>query len=480
MNNRIELDLTDKQRFLIMLPLMLGSFIAMLNETIINIAFPKLTDSLSVTTGTLQWLVSLYMLIIGILVPVTAFLQKKFSTRALFFSAMFIFTLGTIACGLAQSFPALLVSRIIQGAGAGMTLPIAMNAIMEIYPVERRGTAIGTGLIVVVVAPTFGPSLAGLVLQYLDWHWLFFLILPFAFLAVALGFKNLKNVTVLTNPKIDVLSIFLSTIGFGGLIFGISSAENLGFFNAVVVISLFCGIVGLIVFSLRQLKLKEPLLELRAFRFPMFTLGTVLMFIAFMIPIAVNIILPTYTQVVMGLTPFTAGLALLPGNMLGFFLAPASGRIYDRIGARTPLIVGFAALVIGMCFLARISSSTTLIMLIAMQICITIGINFIFTPTQTNSLNYLPRDYYAHGIAILNTMLQIGAAFGSTVFIGLMGAIQARHLGQIENPTTQQVNSAMISSVDVAFTAALIVVTIGLILSFFIKRREKIGEYSPD
>ncbi len=468
-----ELNLTDKQRTLIMVPLLIGGFIALINETLLNVAFPQLMSTLSVSTNTVQWLATAYMLIIGILVPVVALLLKTFSKKTLYLTAMILFTIGTIFCGFSQSFPVLLISRMVQGAGTGMMIPIMMDTIMEIYPPNKRGVAIGICMMVVVVAPGVGPTLSGIILQYLNWHWLFFLILPFALLAIILGTITLKNVIPLTKPKIDVLSIVLSSIGFGGLIFGICSIETSGFLNVTVLASILCGIGGLVLFTRRQFILEQPMLELRVFRYPMFTLGAVMIFITFMMPFAVNIILPTYMQSVLGMTPMVAGLALLPGSILNGIVAPLSGRLYDKIGARLPVIFGFVVITAAMFFLSHISVSTTLTMIIVFQICMTLGIALIFTPTQTNSFKQLPKEYNAHGIAILSTVQQISAAFGSSLFIGLMGAVQANYLEKFKTPDISQQHAAIIAGVDIAFTAALIIVVIGLILSFFITRCEK-------
>lgn len=461
---------TKKQRFLIMLPLLIGGFISLLNETIFNVAFPQLMSSLSVSMNTIQWLATAYMLIIGISVPVAAFLLKTFSTRKLYLFAMVLFTIGTVCCCFATSFPVLLISRMLQGAGTGMLLPIMMDTIMEIFPPAKRGTAMGICMMVVVAAPGIGSMLSGLILQYLHWHWLFIIILPFSIISLILGAMFLKSYSVLTKPKIDILSILLSTIGFGGLIFGICSIENLGFLNLTVFVSLIFGIIGLFLFSKRQLVLKQPMLEFRTFRYPIFTLGTLILFINFMIPFAVNIILPTYLQSVLGYTSLFAGLMFLPGCIVNIFITPIAGRFFDKIGARPLLFAGFAVLTISMFFLSRVSGATTLIMAIILQSCMTLGIGLIITPAQTSSLNQLPKEYRAHGIAILNTTQQIAGAFGSSLFIGLMGAVQIKQLERIKNPDILQQHAAIISGVDMAFTAALILVVIGLILSFFIKQ----------
>jgi DHA2 family lincomycin resistance protein-like MFS transporter len=475
-NMETEFSLTNKQRSLIMLPLIIGGFIALLNETLLHVAFPQLMATLNVSLNTVQWLATAYMLVVGILVPVVAFLLKTFSTKTLYLTAMILFTIGTICCGLSQSFPMLLIFRMMQGAGTGMLLPIMMNTIMEIYPPARRGAAMGMSMMVIVVAPGLGPTLSGLILQHLDWHWLFFLIVPFALLAIVFGTTSLKNVGVLTKPKIDALSVLLSTIGFGGIIFGICSIENESFFNVTVLVSLLCGIIGLGLFIKRQLALKQPMLEIRTFRYPLFALGVVLIFIISTILFSTNIILPTYIQSGLGMTPFVAGLALLPSGILNGIGAVIVGRLYDKIGPRLLVIPGFAVITVAMFFLARISTSSTLLMIIGFQMCMTLGIVLVFTPAQTNSLNQLPKEYYAHGIAVINTLQQIAAAFGSSLFIGLMGVVQSSHLEEIENPSTLQQHEAIVSGVDTAFTVALVIVAVGLVLSCFIKRK-KVREF---
>ena len=471
MTNEKDFNLTKKQRTLIMIPLLIGGFISLLNETLLNVAFPQLTASLHISTATAQWLATAYMLIIGISVPLVAFLMETFTTKKLYLTAMTMFLLGTIGCGFSQSFFCLLIFRMLQGAGTGMLLPIMMNTVLTIYPPEKRGTAMGTSMIIVIAAPAIGPSLSGAVLGCLSWHWLFFLIIPFAVFAIIIAAINIKNVSTLTKPKIDILSIFLSAIGFGGLIFGISSVESMGFSNIIVIASLVCGIGGLYFFAKRQFSLKQPMLELRTFKFPIFTLGIILTMIAFMIPFSINIILPTYMQNSMKLTPFITGLILMPGSIVSIIFTPLAGRLFDKIGAKLLVTTGFILLAIAMFFFSHITAATTLFMIIALHICVFLGIACISTPIQTNTLNQLPREYHTHGVAVMSTMQQIAAAFGSALFIGLMGAEQTKYLARFKTPDILQQQAAIIYGVNRAFTAALLLVVIALILSFFIKRK---------
>lgn len=469
------MNFTKKQRAMIMIPLLIGTFIALLDETILNVAFAQLGVDLHVSISTIQWLGTAYMLTIGILVPVVAFLLKTFSTKKMFLSAMGLYVIGTIACGFSQSFTVLLIFRIAEAAGAGMLMPIMINTITEIFPPARRGTALGIVMMVVVIAPGIGPTISGLILQSFNWHYLFFITLPFAILVIILGAIGIKNVSELTKPKIDILSIVLSTIGFGGLIFGVCSIENKGFFNVTVEVSLLCATVGLILFSKRQLSLKQPMLELRAFKYPMFTLGTIMIFITFMIPFAINIVLPTYMQDALGQTPFIAGLILLPGCVANGICSPLTGRLYDKIGARPLLTAGFAVLSAAMLFFSHITASTNVLTLIPIHVCMCLGISLIVTATQVNSLNQLPKNFGPSGVAILSTTQQIAAAFGSSIFIGLMGTIQTHNLLGIKKPSISQRHTAITAGVDTAFTIALVVAIIGFILTFFIKRETHKG-----
>lgn len=247
----------------------------------------------------------------------------------------------------------------------------------------------------------------------------------------------------------------------------------MGFFNAIVIICLICGIGGLILFSKLQLILKQPMLEIRTLKYPIFSLGLILTLILYMIPFSINIILPTYFQTSMGLTPFASGVALLPGCVANIILTPISGRLYDKIGIKPLVVTGFAIMAVAMFFLSHISVSTTLSLIVAFYICIFIGFSLICTPLQTNTLNQLPKEYNSHGVAIFNTVQQIASAFGSSLFIGLMGAVQIKYLSNFKNPDISQQHAAIISGVDIAFTAALILVVIALILTFFIKGRKK-------
>ncbi|MFB5661889.1 MFS transporter [Alteribacillus sp. HJP-4] len=330
----------------------------------------------------------------------------------------------------------------------------------------------------IMFAPALGPTLSGLIVDGLTWRWLFFIVIPFAIFSIVFAAIYLKNVSEVTRPKVDVLSILLSTIGFGGIVFGFSSAGESaeGWSSPAVYITLALGFLSLALFVWRQLRVEEPMLDLRAFLSPMFTLTTILLVIMMMSLFSTMIILPLFLQGALALSAYAAGLALLPGGILNGMMSPIAGRLFDRFGPRMLVIPGTAILVFVMWMFTNVSSTTSTITFIVLHSILMIGISLVMMPGQTNGLNQLPRKYYPHGTAILNTLQQVAGAIGVALFISIMSAGQAGYLRGLENPENP-VNQAeaLTAGVQSAFTGGLVFAIAAFILSLFIKK-----SVSPD
>ncbi|MFD0590632.1 MDR family MFS transporter [Paenibacillus sp. GCM10027627] len=467
------MDLSNIKRMPILISLIIGAFFSILNETLLNIAFVDLQKDFGVPYTTIQWLSTSYMLVVGILIPASALLVQWFTTRQMFLGAMILFATGTLVCAIAPEFYVLLIGRVIQALGTGLMLPVMMNTILVLYPPEKRGAAMGTMGLVIMFAPAIGPTLSGLILQTLHWRWLFYLVLPFAVFSIIFAYIFLKNVSTITKPKVDILSILLSTVAFGGIVFGFSSLGegHGGWSSPRVYLSVIAGSIALLLFIWRQLVSKQPILDLRAFKSPMFSYGTVLIIIVMMSLFSTLMLLPILMQQGMGLTAFAAGLVLLPGGILNGFLSPVTGKLFDKFGPRALVIPGAAILVVVMYFFTKITLDTSQSMIILLHCAMSVAMSMIMMPAQTNGLNQLPRHYYPHGSAIMNTLQQVSGALGIAFFVGVMSSGTERYLKSSSDPTAVSERAmALGEGVTSAFQLGLIFAVIALLMSFFIKR----------
>lgn len=468
-------NLGEIKRLPIMISLIIGAFFTILNETLLNIAFPKLMVELNVSASTLQWLATGYMLIVGILVPASALIMQWFTTRQMFLGAMILFSLGTLICGIAPNFIILLVGRLIQAAGTGLMMPVLMNTILVLYPPEKRGAAMGSIGLVMTFAPAIGPTLSGLIMESLHWRWLFFLVLPFAIFSIVFSFIYLKNVSKPTKPKVDIISLLLSTIGFGGFVYGFSGLgegqAGVGWSNPRVYGIVLVSVIALFLFAIRQLRVKEPLLDLRTFKYPMFAMTTILLIIVMMTLFSTLSLLPFLFQGALGLTVFASGLLLLPGSLLNGLMSPLTGKLFDRFGPRALVIPGTGIVVVIMWFFTQVSINTSKMTFLLLHICLMIALSMIMMPAQTNGLNQLPQRFYPHGTAILNTLSQIAGAIGVAFFIGVMTSGQRRFLEQSSNPSSpSQISEGLVAGVGNAFMFGFVLSCIAFVLALFIQR----------
>ena len=328
--------------------LLAATFVVILNETIMTVAIPKLMDDLKIDALAAQWLSTAFMLTMAIVIPITGFLLQRFTTRTMFIAAMSLFSLGTLTAALAPGFAVLVGARVIQASGTAMMLPLLMTTLMTLVPPAKRGRTMGNVSIVISVAPAIGPTISGFILNYLAWRWIFLIVLPIALVMLLIGMRFVENVTETQKVRIDVLSVILSALGFGGLVYGLSlSGESGGATGAsagpALWISLAIGVVGLASFIVRQLILQRSdraLLDLRTFRSPVFTVSIVLMAISTAAMFGVIIVLPLYLQHVLHLDTLSTGLLLLPGGLVMGLAAPFVGRLYDRFGPRVLVVPG--------------------------------------------------------------------------------------------------------------------------------------------
>ncbi len=450
----------------IMAALLVAGFVGLFSETALNIALGDLSQVFNIDATTVQWLATGYFLTLGILVPVTGILMQKFTTRQMFMTAISLSIIGTILAAVAPVFSVLLIGRIIQAAGLAITLPLTQNVIFTIFPPNKRGAAMGVMGLVMLAGPTLGPTLAGLIIDTLTWNWIFWVTIPFLLLSLFLGVVYLRNVNELRKVSIDVFSVILSTIGFGGIVYGFSVAGDLGWTSPTVLGSIIIGIMALFLFSIRQTKMESPMLNLTAFKYPLFVLGIFMSFITFFNMLSMLVILPMYMQLALLATAFATGLMLLPGSLLNCILAPIIGRLFDKYGAKAIITPGTILVAIGYALYSQFGADTALWMIVVTHIVMMLGIGMVLASVQTNTLNSLPKQYYPDGIALTQTVQQVAGAIGISVMISILSAKQSSYLATVANDLTK----ATAAGSSLVFKIGLLLAVINVVLSLFIKK----------
>ncbi|WP_374120988.1 DHA2 family efflux MFS transporter permease subunit [Neobacillus sp. PS3-12] len=492
----------------ILVALMLGAFVAILNQTLLNVAIPHIMNDLGVSANTVQWLSTGYMLVNGIAIPITAYLIEKFGTRKLLIMAILLFTLGSLVCSFSANFSMLMVGRVIQACGAGIIMPLLMTVFFAIFPPEKRGKAMGIMGIVMIFAPAVGPTLSGWLIGHYSWRLLFDIVIPIGILDLILSFLWMKDVTKITNPKFDFPGFLFSTIGFGFLLYGFSEAGNNGWGSTIVLTSIIIGIISLVAFVWRELTTEKPMLDLRVFKYDIFSLTTIISMIVNMAMFGAMILLPIYLQNIRGYTALDSGLLLLPGAIVMGIMSPIAGALFDKIGARPLAVIGLAITVITSWGFTNLSMTTSYGHIMFLYVMRMFGMSFIMMTVMTEGLNQLPRHLGAHGTAASNTARQVAGSLGTAFLVTVMSTRQGVHMGQYGSVITstnpfiasqmtrigqglaavthlpaavgnqlgayliygQTMKQATIDGINDSFIVATGIAFVALILSFFIKR----------
>jgi len=470
MNSNVEVKSPKTMAFI----LMLGAFLGLFGETALNMALTNIMEEFAVSAGIAQWLTTGYLLVLAILVPVTALLMKWFTTRQLVIGGLIISLCGAIFAALSPTFSMLLVGRLVQAVGTGLILPVMTTVLLIIFPIHKRGAVMGIMGLVITLAPAIGPTLSGVIISISDWPYIFWLSAFLYVLLTVFAIAKISNVSEITKPRIDVLSILLSTIGFGGFIFALSTLAEQPLASPIVWGPLVVGVIALVLFAARQLKMDQPMVNIRVFKYPMFTLGTVLMFLGILIILSTAILLPLYLKGALLLSAAVAGLVLLPGNAVNFILSPIVGALFDKWGPRIFVITGSTILLIAnIMFMLVISENTPIWQIIAAFMVLFLGLTMLMMPSQTNALNQLPRHLYADGSAVMNTLNQVAGAAGTAIAITVFSAGQSIFLSTSPDAPEATVLAAGIQYAFYFITAISVVTFIG---SLFVKKPKGIDE----
>ncbi|MDU4474462.1 MAG: DHA2 family efflux MFS transporter permease subunit [Staphylococcus epidermidis] len=486
----------------ILAAMLFGMFIAILNQTLLNVALPKINTEFNISASTGQWLMTGFMLVNGILIPISAFLFNKYSYRKLFIIGLTLFTLGSLVCAISFNFPIMMSGRVLQAIGAGILMPLGSNVIVTIFPPEKRGVAMGTMGIAMILAPAIGPTLSGYIVQNYDWNVMFYGMFFIGIIAIVIGLFWFKLYQSTTNPKADIPGIIYSTIGFGSLLYGFSEAGNKGWGSTEIVTMFIVGTVFIIFFILRELRMKAPMLSLEVLKYPTYTLTTVINMIVMMSLYGGMILLPLYLQNLRGFSALDSGLLLLPGALVMGALGPVAGKLLDTIGIKPLAIFGIGIMTYATWELSKLNMDTTYLHIMWIYIVRSFGMAFVMMPIMTAGMNALPPRLISHGNAFVNTMRQLAGSIGTAILVTVMTTQQTNHLSAFSeeldktNPVIQDhmrelaqqyggesaamklllehVNKlASVEGVNDAFIVATIISAIALILSLFLQGKKK-------
>ena len=460
--------------------MLIGSIITLLSQTLLNVALPSMQQDLGVSTNTIQWLMNGYMLVNGVLVPVSAYLIERFSTRRLYFASMGLFFLGTLISAIAPNFGILLAGRLVQAAGGGIMMPLSMLVFLTIFPVEKRGRAMGMMGLAMVFAPAVGPTLSGWIVEHFSWRVIFYVFMPLSLLAWIFGYYSIRNVTRPSSHKLDIPGAVLSTLGFGGLLYGFSEAGNQGWTSPAVISILLIGAVSLILFIWRQLGIQHPMLEFRVFKYNMFSLTTAITGIVTMAMFSGMILIPIYMQTLRGFTPLESGLVLLPGALVMGLMSPVTGVIFDKIGSRWLAVIGLIIVAVSTYEFSRLTLDTPFVYILVMHAIRMFGMSIMMMPVQTEGINQLPQRLNAHGTAMSQTLRNVFGALGTALLVTVMSnranarteeLLQSGHIDpQNQAAMSEITREALLYGIDSSFQVATGLAVAALLLAFFVRR----------
>lgn len=461
---------TEKPDYRLIIILISGAFIAFLSNTFLNVALPSIKNDFNISTGSVQWVSTSYMLVAGIIIPMTAYFMNRFSAKKIFLSAMGLFLIGTTISGLSFAFPMLIVGRMIQATGASILMPLLMNTMIRSFPPEKRGTAMGLFSLVMFFAPAIGPTLSGIIIQRHDWHVLFLMMIPLLIIILLSGYILLPDVTIQKKAVMDIPSVIMSTIGFGALLYGLVSAGNNKLLAIETFVPILIGVIVIYFYVIRQMKLEVPMLNFRVYKYRMYLLGTLISMATNMGLFAGMILIPIFLQDIQNRTPLETGLLMLPGALILGFLSPVSGKLFDMYGPKVMAITGLALATVTTAFLGRLTIDTSFTYILTIYVIRAFGMTLVNTPVMTNGMNDLPRDLTPDGSSLNSMQNQVSGAVGIALLISVMQGYVNFKLRTIDYVTPEIENEIMIQGINLAFNVGAVFMGLGLITAFFLKR----------
>lgn len=449
--------------------MVIAAFILILNETLLGVALPVLMEDLHIPATTAQWSSTGFMLTMAVVTPASGFIISRFSIRTVFVGAMTVFSAGALMAGIAPTFSLLLVGRILQAMGTGIIMPLLMTTMMRLVPPAKIGRAMGLGM-VISAAPALGPTVSGVILGFASWHWLFLSVLPIGLVALIVGARLAPTSLPEggADQQLDVLSMVLSTIGFGGLVLGLSTlgagSEHGGSELPVspwIIVAV--AAIVLAVFVARQLQLQKggsPFMDLRVFTYFPFVLTVLMSSVAMGVLLGSSVMLPMYTLNVLGLDALAAGLLLLPGGILSALMSPLVGNLSDKFQPRMLVLPGAVLFSASIWMMTFFDEHTHRWFVLCVYLVVSLTVPFLNTPLMGVGLGALPQRLYSYGSSALTTVQQVASAAATALFIALMGVGMTAHGGSGKEAFAAGVHLAFLVAAFISLAAIVVAVLV--------------------
>lgn len=454
-----------KKRNSMMAVILFGAFMALLAETLFNNALTNIMHSFSINQSTVQWLSTGYLLVVGLMIPISSWVFNNFKTKNNYLFMITLFLIGSVIGWISPNFGILLVGRFVQAVAAGLLMPFIQNVILLLFPPEKRGLALGVTGLVIALGPTVGPTLSGIILAYFGWRDLFVLLSIISVIILVVGIFFTENINEIKKTKLDFTSLLLSVVGFGGLLYAFSEIGNTGSLNLAISIIGLIGILSIAGFVYRQNHIDEPMINMSIFKNHNFNLTTLLSTLSNIAMVGIELVMPLYLQNSRMVSALVAGLVMMPGAILMGIFNPISGGLYDKLGVRRVSVIGFAFILVGSIPMVAFNATSSLPIIIVSYAIRMVGVALVMMNTFTDGINSLPTQYETDGNAASSTIRQVGGSLGTAISMTVIT------LGVNLASSHSSTEGSQITGYQFGFWLMLAVSLVGFLLSFRLPRK---------
>lgn len=413
--------------------ILLGAFMAVLDTSVVQVAVPTMEAELSATTDQIQWVLTGYLLVLGVLVPMSGWLTDRFGAKKLFLFSIATFTIGSALCGMAWNLPSIIFFRVIQGLGGGFMMPVAMSMIYLIFPPERRGSAMGLFGIVIMVAPAIGPLLSGWLVQEASWRLIFYINVPVGVVATFLAYTRLYEFPHQVKAPLDLAGVIFSVSGFFSLLYGFSNVAQYGWHSWQVEPFVIAGVVLLAILVVVELRQEHPLIQLRVLKDYMYSMSLIISSLVYVSLFVGIFLMPLFLQNIMGYNALQTGAFLTPAALASAAMMVVSGRLFDKLGARPLGLVGLLILVVTTYGYTHLDLNSSAAFIQTLYITRSVGMGLTMMPITTAGMNTIPPQLISQGSALSNTVRQTAASLGTAILTNYLTQreqLHAVHLSQ--------------------------------------------------